>query len=477
MKYFLNTLVGCLLLVTHVHAQDTWSLERCIRYAQENNITIQQAEANVKISLLAQQQAKASRLPNVSANSNLGKQFGRTIDPTTNQFSTTSTGYNSVGLSAGISLFNGGQIHHSVKQAGWDVLAASADAAQTSNDLALQVARAYLNILLANEQMENAQRRVVQSQEQLNLTQKLIDAGTTPVAEKYNFIAQIARDEQSVIIAQNSLELGYLTLKQLMQLEPDFDLRIEQPAVTIPAVTLPESSALTELYNVATGTQPVVQAAGFRIKAAEEGISIARSAYYPSVSAFGNLSSNYSSQFVTVTPTGELIRGTPVIVEFNGQQGQVAFYQEDVRFSKVPYFDQLDQNFGQGIGLSISIPIYQNGRTRLNVERARLSVLTAQMQNNQVRQQLKNDIQTAIANARASRQQLDAAQKTYDATNTAFQNMGKRLNLGAVNTFDLTTSKTNLDIAENELVLAKYTYLFNLKILDFYQGKTLNLNN
>ncbi len=478
MKYIVNTLLVWLLLATTAYAQDTWSLERCIRYAQENNITVQQAEASVKISLLAQQQAKASRLPNVSASADLGKQFGRTIDPTTNQFSTTSTGYNSVGLNAGISLFNGGQIHHAVKQAGWDVQAATADAAQTTNNLALQVARAYLNILLANEQLKSAQRRVVQSQEQLNLTQKLIDAGTTPAAEKYNYIAQIARDEQSVITAQNNYDLGYLSLKQLMQLDPDFDLRIEQPTITIPAeVTLPAASAGTDLYNVATTTQPIIQAADFRIKSAEEGISIARSAYYPSISAFANLSSNYSSQFVTITPYGDPVPGEPQTIFIDGQPVEISTAQRPYTVNKVPYFDQLDQNFGQGVGVSIRVPIYQNGRTRLSVERARLNVLTAQMQSTQARQQLKNDVQTAIANTYASRQQLDAAQKTYDATNTAFQNMGKRLSLGAVNTFELTTSKINLDISENDLILAKYTYVFNLKILDFYQGKTLNLNN
>jgi len=476
MKYLLNTLAAGLFLITTAAAQDTWSLERCIRYAQENNITVQQAGANVKISALAQQQAKALRLPNVSATSNLGRQFGRTIDPTTNQFSTTSTGYNSVNLNAGISLFNGGQIHHSVKQAGWDVQAATADAAQTINNLALQVARAYLNILLASEQLKNSQRRVVQSQEQLNLTQKLIDAGTTPMAEKYNYIAQVARDEQSVVTAQNNLDLGYLSLKQLMQLDPDFDLRIEQPVVNIPAVALSEAAAMTDLYNVATTTQPNIQAADFRIKSAEEGIGIARSVYYPSVSAFANLSSNYSSQFVTITPYGEPMPGEPQTIFIDGQPVQFSTGQRAFNINKVPYFNQLDQNFGQGVGVSINVPIYQNGRTRLSVERARLNVLTAQMQSTQARQQLKNDIQTAIANTYASRQQLDAAQKTFDATTTAFQNMTKRLNLGAVNTFELTTSKINLDISENDLILAKYTYLFNLKILDFYQGKPLSLD-
>ncbi len=476
MKYIVNTLVVWLLFLTAAHAQETWSLERCIRYAQENNITVQQAEANVKFSMLSERQARASRLPNVNANSNLGKQFGRTIDPTTNQFSTTSTSYNSLGLNAGISLFNGGLIHHQVKQAGWDLQAANADAAQTVNNLGLQVAQAYLNILLSNEQLENARRRVKQSEQQLSVTLRLIEAGNTPMAEKYNLIAQVARDEQSAVSSQNSLELGYLTLKQLLQLEPDYDMQIEQPAIVIPA-TVEDPGTLTNVYNIAATTQPNVQAAEFRIKSAEEGIPIARAAYYPSISAFASLSSNYSSQFLSATPTGEMVKGNPVIVEINGTSIPVAFFQEGLRYSKVPYFDQVDQNFGQGVGLSISVPIYQNGRNRLSVERARLNVLNAQIQNTQLRQQLKNDIQTALANARASRQQLDAAQKTFDATSTTFQNMEKRLNLGAVNTFELTTAKSNQDIAENDLAVAKYTYLFNLKILDFYLGKQLTLNN
>jgi outer membrane protein len=142
----------------------------------------------------------------------------------------------------------------------------------------------------------------------------------------------------------------------------------------------------------------------------------------------------------------------------------------------IEYFDQLDQNFGQSIGLTINIPIYQNGSVRLSVERARLNVINAQLEQNQVQQQLKNDIQTAIANARAGRRQLDAAQKTFDATKIAFENTEKRHQLGAVNTLDLTTARNNLDIAENDLSVAKYDYLFRLKLLDFYLGKPITLN-
>ena len=478
MKYILMTLFSTFLLTQGAQAQEVWTLERCVQYAFENNLTVKQAEANVKTALLSERQAKASRLPNVSASFNAGEQFGRTIDPTSNQFSTVATGYNSVGVSAGVNLFNGGLIHHTVKQAKWDAQAAQADASQTTNTLALQIAQAYLNILLFEEQYKNAQKRIAQSTEQLNQTQKLIDAGTLPNADKYNILAQIAQGEQAAVQSQNSVELAYLSLKQLLQLEPDYELSIERPAIAIPADAAPESLTLTPLYTTALGTQPNIQAADFRIKSAEEGIFLAKSAYWPTVSLFANLSSNYSTQlldFQNGTFLGQELT-QPVIVKVNDVDVTIQQYIDKYSYNKVSYLDQIDQNFGQGVGLNISIPIYQNGRVRLNVERAQLNVINAQLQQNQVRQTLKNDIQTSIANARAARKQLDAAQKTYDATKIAFENTQKRHALGAVNTLDLTTAKNNLDISENDLTVARYDYLFKLKILDFYEGKPLTLN-
>lgn len=471
--------LGGMLFSLSVAAQDTWSLERCVRYAQDNNITVQQAMASAKISQLSEKQAKSARLPNVSGGINAGKQFGRTIDPTSNTFVTTGVGFNSMSLDASVNLFNGGLIHHNVKQANWDVKAAVADAEQSANTLGLQVAQAFLTILLNEEQLENARRRVTQSDQQLNATLKLIEAGSTPLAEKFNLQAQKASDEQAAVVAQNNVDLAYLNLKQLLQLEPDFDLQIERPTVVIPADANPGGMSLTPLYGTAATTQPNIRAAGFRIKSAEEGIAIAKAAYYPSMQAFAQLRSNYSTQFFRpesitkienpVIPA--LINGEAALVTLLGQTTEIPN-----NIQRVKYFTQLDQNFGQTIGFSINVPIYSNGRNNLAVERARLNVLTAQMQSTQAQQTLKNDIQTAIANARAAKLQLEAAEKTFMARQTAFQNMEKRLSLGAVNSLDLTTAKTNMDNAENDLVRAKYDYLFRLKILDFYEGKPLQLN-
>ncbi len=460
-----------------MRAQERWNLERCIRQAQEVNWQIRQAQTNARVALLAERQAKASRLPTINLNSTLGEQFGRTIDPATNQFVTSGITFNSIGLAAALPLYGGGQINHRVRQAHWDALAAQADGEQVANDLALQVAQAYLSVLLAEEQREIALRRVEQARVQLQTTAKLVEAGSAPTADRINAQAQVAREEQLAVQAQNNLDIALLNLKQLLQLEPDYDLRLERPNFDIPDESSAERLTLSAVYGAAQAFQPGVRAAHFRLKSAEAGVAIARSAYFPTLSLFASLNTNYSSQFRDFN--NPIITGTelspPVIVRINEVDVPVQQYVSILEFPPLSYFNQIERNFGQGFGLQLSIPIYQNGRTRLGVERARLGVITAQLQENQVQQRLKNDIQTALANARAGHLQLEAAQKTYEAMQAAFANTEKRYQLGAANLLELNTARTNRDNAENDLLVARYDYLFRLKILDFYLGKDIRL--
>jgi outer membrane protein len=426
----------------HAKAQDTWSLERCVRYAQETSLSVQEANVSVKSAKVAEIQSKAARMPNLNASISGGGQFGRTIDPVTNQFTNIAIGQNSLGLSSGVSLYNGGQIKNTIKQSEYQTQAAKANAEQIVNNLSLQIARTYVTILLSEEQLTIARRRVVQSQQQLKNTDKLIEVGTLPIGDRLNLVAQIAKDEQQVVTAQNSVDLAYLDLKSLLQLEPDANLLIERPAVVIPADAAPELFTLKNVYATAQNTQPSLRAGEFNLKSAETQVKIAEGGALPSLSLFGRVNSSYSS----FSPTD------------------------------APYFNQINNNFGQSLGISLDIPIYQNGRTRANVERAKLQILTAQINNNQIRQQLKTDIQTSIANARAAKQQVEAAQKSYEAFKMAYENMQKRHALGAVNALELTTSKNNLDSAENDLLVSRYDYLFKLKIIDFYNGKKMTLD-
>lgn len=471
-----------LLFVNHVSAQEIWSLQRCIEYARTNSIALKQAENSIQLAALTDKQNQLSRLPSVSANSNLGYQFGRTIDPVSNEFKSQTIAFNSMGLSAGATVYSGGRINNTIKQGQINLQAAEKDAAASFNDIALSIATAYLNVLLSEEQLENANRRRGLSQQQLDQTDKRVAAGSLPANDRLDVLAQIANDEQAIVQARNSIDINYLTLKGLMQLDPATNIKVERPSFTIPADANPDAFDFFQVYAQALSTQPQVAANELRIQSEEVGVDLAKSGYFPTLSIFGSLNSSWSdaAKQVEVLDLGTVRQSQKFFVDL-GQGETELDVQFDVpnvqtNFVDYPYFDQIKNNFGQSVGIGLNIPIYSNGQNDINVQRAQVRILGARLQSDQTKQQLKNDVQQAIASAKASRQTLDASQKSIEATKVAYENAEKRFQLGTINNLQLLTARNNYDIAQTNLTVAKYDYLFRLKILDFYLGKTIKLD-
>ena len=480
-KSIFALLLLCFLFI-ETNAQNSWSLERCIQYAQQNNLTIKQAEYAVESAQLQEKQSKAERYPSLNASGSFGIQSGRTIDPTTNDFVNQSVSFNSYGLNAGATLFNGFRIKNSIEQSQIDVKAALKDAESTSNNLALSIASAYLQILLSEEQESNATRQLEQANEQLSQTDKLINAGVLPQNDRLDILAQVALNEQTVVQAQNGVEAAYLALKQLLELEPNKEIKVEKPPVVIPESANPDVLTLNGVYTQALTTQPQIEAGELRAQSAEIGIDIAKSGKLPSLSIFGGLSTNWSSAardfenpILIGDPVFTLGEEVPVVIA--GIPTTLAEFDVDqeVDFKNLAYGAQLSQNFGQNIGISLNVPIFNRFNNDINMERAELNIKNQQVLNNQAKQRLKSDIQTAIANARASKKSFDASTRAKDAAEAAFNNAQRRFDLGAINTFEFSTAKANLDRSEIDLTTAKYQYLFNLKVVDFYVGKKLSL--
>jgi outer membrane protein len=453
--------------------QNKWSLEECITYARDNNLSIKQAQYNIANAQLSVQQSKLNRFPSVSGSVSAGNQYGRTIDPVTNAFETQTIGFNSYTLSGGITLFNGNAINNTVKQNKLNLEAAQLDASAAANDIGLSIAVAYLNILLSEELLANANRRLELSEEQLNQIDKQIEAGVLPEAARYDVLAQVALDQQSVVDAGNSVAINLLTLQQFMLLEPNDQFDIVRPDLDIDVNNLNTDFVVNEVYTQALSNQPQVLAADKRAESAELGIAVAKGALYPSLNLFGSLSSNYSSLGRTILGTETVtssqtfrIGGAPVDVEFDNVVPIVG---------KNPYFDQIEENFGQSVGMSLQIPIFSNGRNRINVERAQIGLLNSQASNLQVRQQLKANIQRAITDTRSSAKSLEAAQQALEAAEIALTNAQKRFELGSINNFEYSTARNNFDRATADFTRARYQYLFNLKTVEFYQGKGLSL--
>ena len=470
------TIIALTILATQSKAQETWTLERCVAQAQEMNRTVKQSQVSVKNAKLTNKQDQNALYPTLNANSNLGFNFGRSVNPATYAFENSSSTYNSWSLSSNVVLYNGGRLRNQIKQSANDIKAAEADLEQTAQGIALQVAQAYLQILLNDEQLKNAQRRVLTTQDQLTQTERRIKAGALAANARLDIVAQIARDEQSVITSQNNVELSYLNLKNLMEFPVEREMKIETPSVILPSDVNPDAFMFKAVYNQALGAQPQIRAGELRIKSAEIGVKIAEAGLLPSLFMNGNISSNYSNKILDFTKG----RATTVENTQNVKVGTtitpVTFYQTVVTdVPKKSYGSQIGDNLGQGIGFQLQIPIFDGFQRRIAIDRQRLNVESQTIALDRNKQQLKSDVQTAIANSKAARKQYEAAQRTFEALKAAFDATEKRLATGGANGFEYTQARSNLDNAERDVTVAKFDYLFKVKIVEFYEGKKMTL--
>ncbi len=464
---------------TFAQSSAPWTLEQCIEYARKNSITVKSALNAVELAQVNDLGNRMQRLPSLNGNANGGYQFGRTINPATNEFIAESIATSGFSISGGVMLYNGNTISNSIKQGKINLQVANLDALAAANDISLQVAGAYLNILLGEEQLANARKQVEQSTKQLEQTDKLINAGSLPANDRLDFVAQLALNEQAVIEARNSVRINYLILKQLLELDPTVDLTIVRPEITIPDGANPEIFEVEEVYTAALGTQPQIEAGELRVQSALLDQKIAKGGMRPSLRLGGSLSTNFSNRFQDFSsPINQrTIFAPPVTVIVNGDPVDVQFpTSANDGYPDIPFTDQLNQNFGQSIGLSLSVPIYNNHINRVNMERARINMENTELNNRQIKQNLKSDVQRSIADAQAARESYQASQRSVEAAQAAFDNAQKRFDLGAINSLEYTTASNNLDQAKVSLIQAKYQYLFNLKVVDFYLGREIEID-
>jgi outer membrane protein len=471
------TIIALTILATQqIKAQEIWTLERCVVQAQEMNRTVKQSQVAVKNAKLTNKQDQYALYPSVGANSNLGANFGRSVNPATYTFENTTSTYNSWSLSGSATLYNGGRLKNQIKLSANDIKAAEADLEQTAQGIALQVAQAYLQILLNEEQLKNVQRRLQTTQEQLTQTERRIKAGALAANSRLDIVAQVARDEQAIVTAQNNVELSYLTLKNLMEFPLEREMKIETPSVLLPSDINPDAFMFKAVYNQALGSQPQIRAGELRIRSAEIGVKIAEAGLLPSLFANANLSSNYSNKILDITKGKSSIVENTQTIKVNGQIVPVTFYQNTLsEIPKKSYAAQLGDNLGQGVGLQLQIPIFDGFQRRIAVDRQKLNVESQNIALDRNKQQLKSDVQTAIANVKAARKQYEASQRTFEALKAAFDATEKRLATGGANGFEYIQARSNVDNAERDVTVAKFDYLFKVKIVEFYEGKKLTL--
>lgn len=477
--YFKLLFYFALLLATfQLNAQESepkkWSLDECIQYARENNIQVQQSEINQKI---AEQDLKASKynvLPNLNGFASHIYNFGQTIDPFTNQFATSRVRSNQFSLSSTFTVFNGFQTINSVKRNQANLKASEYELEKMKNDISLNIANQYLQILFNRELLKNAENQLDVTQIQIDRIKKQVAAGALPEGSLRDIEAQAASEELQVINAQNQLQLSKLNLAQMLRMENAEDFEIVTPNLN-DFQGVSEMISPGALYLTALEVMPEVKSAQYNLYSAEKNKSLAKGAYSPSLSLTGSVGSGYSGRnreqigrdYIGEFPTGDRTA--------SGENVVTDVYLPV--FRDKPFADQMEENYNKSFGFRLNIPIFNGMSARTNVQKAKLNMQQAELNLENTKLQLRQNIESAHNDAVAALKRYRAAEKSVEALELSFQYTQERFNVGMLNSFDFNNEKNRLNNARSELLQAKYEYIFKSKVLDFYQGKAIQLNS
>jgi outer membrane protein len=476
MMKFIVSVICLMLLSISGFAQETWNLERCIQEALEKNLTIEQIKLNKEGFDISGKQLRRNRIPTLNMNTNLGFTVGRVINPASNNFETENSLYQSYGVSTGVMLYTGGRTVNTIKQNDVYVQATEKDIQQAQEDLALNVASAYLRILFAYENLKIANDRINLTKDQLANMDKMIAAGSRPEGDRYDILSQLANDESTQITAQNTIDIEILGLKQLMLMDPGTELEIEKPELNFTTLEPLENESFEAIYQVAIDNQPQIAAAELRQEANEIDITIARSQRLPSLSLGGNFGTNWSSLYKVPT---EYSFGTSLVpgVYVDGQADRLSQdFAIPTAYENVSYGDQLDQGIGYGFGATLSIPILNNYSAQARVEQAKINVFNADIETEKLKQNLKTNIQTALANAKAAKKSLEGAEAAAYAARVSLENADKKAALGVIGNFEYLSARNRSDAAENNLLISRYDYYFQIQVLKYYMGRGISLD-
>jgi outer membrane protein len=474
MNYFSRLLLLLSLLPITSFAQqgNSWTLQECIEYAFKNNISIKQSEVSVLTGKNNLLQTQLNFLPTLSADGSYNFNFGNSIDPTTYQYLNKGTNSNSYSASLNLPLWTGLQQINNMNRAKNDLNAYREDYENMKNNTALSITSYFLQIVQNKELVEVQRRQLELSKQQLSRTMSLIESGSLPAGNRLQVDAQIASDELKLVSAENALEISKLSLKLLLQLQPEQAFELTVPDNLEPE-RIVESSTAAAVYSFAESNQPSIRSAMFRVKSADFSLKSSKGSFSPTLSFYGSLRSNYFSEAKSYNSLGTY-SVVPVGVVKSSLE-EVVTLQPDYKTVNTPYGTQLKNNLTEGVGFSLSVPIFQNYRRMTNVHNAKLNVVNAQLNLESSKNKLKQDVYTAYTNVVTAAKTYDANVKNVVSLRKTYEFAQERYNVGALAPIDLNTTKNNLAAAESELTKAKYDYIFKQKILEFYQGKTLTL--
>lgn len=462
-------------LVRGQAAGNRLSLQRAIEQAWANNIQIKQNGLQVESSKNQLAQSRYNLLPTLNGSLSQGLNLGRSIDPFTNTYRVGTINFTSYGLSASAPVFNGFALKNTITQNRLLLAAAEQDLQANRDQIALNVVLAYLQVLNSEDLLQTARNQALLTTQQAERTRRLVEAGSLPLASQLELEAQLATDEQSIVVNETNLDIARLNLLQLMNVsESSGPLVLDRVSLDIPATDY--DATVEQVYASAMGFQPALKAAELRVQGAEKGIEIARGALLPSLGFSFNFGTNFSSAALQASQGDMKTVTNQVVANIGGQDVPVTFtsQQPTVSYNGIPYFGQLGNNLSGSLGLGLRIPIFNGYQARLRVSNAELNRQNQQYVAQNVKLQLRQTIEQAYANRRAAARRYQTATRQVAAREAAFKAAESRYNAGASNAVDFNLAKTNLDQARINQIQAQYDFLLRSKVLDYYMNRPLS---
>jgi outer membrane protein len=450
--------------------QKEWTLQECIAYALENNISVKQSELDVDLADIQISDAFGNFLPGVNASASNSWNTGLTQNVTTGILQTQTTRNFSAGVTAGLTLFDGLRNFNQYQYAKMAKLASEYSLEQMKDDIALFVANAYLQVLFNKENLKVIEAQHQITLEQLERAEALVEAGSLPRGDLLEIKATSANEVQRMIVAENQIEISLISLAQLLLIKDYENFDVAERDYDVFGSEILEVP-VSEVIDVAEEERYEVQVAEMNRKLAEKELEIARGAYWPTLGAFFNYNTRETGagriraagldpdepfrQIGFVEATEEIVVAPNMATEIG---------------SPLPFFEQLQLNDGISYGVQLSVPVFNGFATRNQVKRREVGVLRSEYQLEQTRLDLEANVYQAYTDARGALKAYEAALVAREAQILAYDYATERYNVGMTNAFDFSQAKFNLENAESEVVRTKYDYIFKLKVLELYFG-------
>jgi len=439
--------IGLFFLPTIIIAQDSLSLADCIKVALEQNISIKKTLLSQEQSRLNLNTQKAAFLPSLNGMASRGFTFGNSLDYTSYTYFREQTTSDYFDINSNLTLFNSFKQWNNLKSGQFNYKSSQELTKETADQISLNIAAQYLQILLNIEQVKNAEDQLAYTQNLLERTKLLVEVGNQNKTKELELQAQSATDEMSLVEAQNTLAQSYLTLKQTLNWDLTKPLKVQRITIDPVQFSSYQNLKVEDFIDQSIQNLPSVKKTKFAYESSKYYYKSVISSRYPSLSLQGSMNTRYSS---------------------------VA--QDLVTHDKVPYKDQLNNNFGQGISLNLNIPIFNNLLTSYNIESAKISYDNARLTLKETELNARNTIYESWFLMNNAYLKFVAAQKSQKSQQLLFDQTKMMYDEGLINFYDWQQVKTNFNKAQNDYLGAKYEYTYRVKIFDYYRGIPINID-